>query len=460
MAKIVDPDFLNQGTEVIIDTTARTIALIETGALTSDGVSLKAVYSFIKEEWRYDSTLIKFPFPFTPITDEQFELFNDWDFLDSTSELLIRDGGWAVVSGGSSTKEFMNLTTLGSFQDSNSDTAYYIQFADQTAVTETYLPGEVNQGIQIYGDAQNGNFDYRDYFKIFLREQEKIYDSYNLLTEQDLSILTYRKYALPLSNSLDANISASDEDIEGDVGAAYSTITVTYYSAVQNKTIGSGTYPFHVIIDASDLQKEYVYEKVQYLLRQAEDIDEGSDFPYVWGTVTDELVEFIGSDLYTKLTSYGGVFIENHHVDDENNLYFVDDNGVTRFYPYVATGAIQFNANLKGDSDAYFWMFFKTNPSGNFGTAQAIIVEDASDSTDNLIMGLVGGQDEYQYTFDYDNNTQGGRSIGPADVTVVAIGLNTAQYVVNDTVTITRTKGNNISLVAPLERNYENPAGP
>jgi len=453
MAKIVDPDLLNQGTEVIIDSTAKTIALLHAGNLNDDGVSLKAVYSFIKEEWRYDATLIPILFPFTPITDEQFELINGWDFLDTTSELLVRDGGWAVTSGGTTQKQFFNLTTLGSFNDSNSDQAYYIQEADQTNVIYTHLTGEVNQAIQFY---YYGNYDYSDYFKIFLREQGKTYDSYDLLTEQNLTELTYRKYALPLSNATDANISASDNDIETDTGAAYSTITVTYYSAVQNKTIGGASYPFHVIINAAGLSKTYVYEKIQYLLRQAEDIDSGANFPYVWGTVTDELLEFVGADLYTKLTSYGGVFIENHNVDDENNLYFRDDNDVIRYYPYVATGTISFNDNLQNDADAYFWMFYTTNPAGNYGTADAVIVESATDSTANEIAGLIGGATSYPYTFDYDNNAQGGRTPATnADVTIVAIGLNTAQYV-STTGTITRSKGNNFSLVAPLERNYAN----
>ena len=456
MAKIVDPDDLNQGTEVTIDTTALTITLNKAGNLSDDGVSLKALYSFIKEEWRYDATLIKYPFPMIPITDEQFEFYNGWDLYDSTSELLIRDGGWAVTSAGSSTKEFMNLTTLGSFQNSAADTAYYIQASDQTAVVETFLTGEVNQAIQIFADAANGDYNYRSFFKIFLREQGKTYDSYNLLSEQNLSTLTYRKYALPLSNALDANISASDSNIETDTGATYSAITVSYYSTAQTKTgFTTGSANFHVVIDAGSQARAYVYEKIQYLLRQDADIDSGSDFPYVWGKVADELLEFVGSDLYTKRQANGwGVFIDNINADDTNNLYFVDDAGNTVFYPYVATGSIVFNDNLQGDDDAYFWMFF-TNAGGNaFGTDDAIIVDDA---TNVAISGLVGGASSYSFTFDYDNNVQGGRSSGtPAPVTVVAIGLETAQYVINDTSTITRTKGQAISLVAPLERNYAN----
>jgi len=56
-----------------------------------------------------------------------------------------------------------------------------------------------------------------------------------------------------------------------------------------------------------------------------------------------------------------------------------------------------------------------------------------------------------------DGNDQGGRTAGTdADVTIVAIGLDSAQYVLTSG-TITRATGQSFSLVAALERNYANP---
>lgn len=63
MPLITDPDDLNQAVEVIFDTALKTITLNIAGNLSADGVTLKSLYSFTKEEWRTDSTLIKFPFP-------------------------------------------------------------------------------------------------------------------------------------------------------------------------------------------------------------------------------------------------------------------------------------------------------------------------------------------------------------------------------------------------------------
>ena len=100
--------------------------------------------------------------------------------------------------------------------------------------------------------------------------------------------------------------------------------------------------------------------------------------------------------------------------------------------------------------DRVYRMFF----TSGFGTGSAILVDD-NDGLD--ISDTLGGASSVSFTFDYDGNTQGGRTAGTdANVTVVAIGLDTAQYVAAEG-TITRATGQNISLVAPLERNYSNP---
>jgi hypothetical protein len=71
--------------------------------------------------------------------------------------------------------------------------------------------------------------------------------------------------------------------------------------------------------------------------------------------------------------------------------------------------------------------------------------------------GNVDGSASIIWTYDYDGNSQrGAASTGTdAPITVVAIGLSTAQYV-NAQGNIARSKANAVSLVAPLERNYSN----
>ena len=455
MAKIIDPDNLEltlgaqTSQEIVISTSARTIEITSAGTsnIDSDGVTLQCVYSFLKEEWKSNSELIKYPFPFISITEEQFELVDSWNWATSDTLKYIKDGGWALKDvNGVSLEEYMNITTLGSFNDSDVDTAYYIQQLSGDAPIDTYFTGEVNQAIKIYGSSAYDDFDYRDYFKVFLREQAKNYDEYDLLTAQNLTTLKYKKYTLPLSNSLDTKITHSDAVIAS--ASPYTSITIEYYTSAQPRDIGTGTYYFNKIIDGNNATKEQIYEKIQYLLRQNIDIDSGSGV--VSGSTADKLLTFIGDTLRTSV----GVYIDNFAATDTNSLIFTDTSGTERTFPYVAAGSIVFNENLISDSDAYYWMYF-TDANGNqFGTTSAILVED----NNNLaISGAVSGQSQITFDFDYDNNVQGGRTSGTdAAVTVVAIGLQSAQYV-KTTSTITRSIANNISLVSSLERNYDNP---
>jgi hypothetical protein len=451
MAKITDPDDLNQGTEIVIeDTGSKTIQLLVAGNLSTDGVSLRTVYSFLKEEWKDDPDLIKFPFPMIAITEEQFEMVNGWDWADTTTRELIRDGGWALKdSGGVSEEEWMNVTTLGSFDDPNTDLAYYLQInSGSSAPTDFVYTGPVNEAVKIYGDVTHGNFDYRGFFKPFLREYAKTYDSYSLLSEQGITALTYKKYALPLSNLDDIKVTHDDTATSGS--QPYVDITISFFDTPFQRTIGVGTYDFDILIDspAAEADAEEIYERVQYLLRQASDINSGSGGGVRRGEVTDELLSFVGNTLVTA----DGVYIDGFQPADTNRIQFYDTGGTLREFPFVATGRITFNQYLQADADAYYWMFYNSG-SGAYGGPNAIIVQD---SDDQEIKGLISAAAYADFDYDYDFNDQGGLGGGnPKPVIVVAIGLEDAQFV-SATMTIQATTTNNVSLVSALERNYEN----
>ena len=458
MAKIIDPDNLNQNVEVVFITGSKTIELVKTGNLSTDGVSLQTLYSFIKEEWKNDANLIKYAFPMLSITSEQFELINGWNFSGSTADpsasaYLVRDGGWAVVDPitGVNSEEWANITTLGSFDAPSTDLAYFLQQDEAIAgfgvatPTDFQLPGQVNQAVQLY---LTESFDYRDFFTIYLREQGKTYGIYDLLTEQNLTALTYRKYAMPLSNGTDLKITNSDSNIS--TLTPYTGMSITYYTASQGRTIGVGTYQFDVIIDGNSGTAEQIYEFVQWSLRQTTDIDADAS-SQKRGDIAAELLAFIGDTLRTET----GVYIDNFLAVDTNRLEFFDTGSVLRTFPYVAAGTIFFNSNLSSDSDAIFRLFFTSGSAGEWGTETAIIIEDNST---NPIAGLVNGSSSLAFDYDYDNNIQ---RVSPgagtdAPYTAVAIGLGTAQYVVT-TGTITRSTANTVNFVSSLERNYLNP---
>jgi len=623
MALITDPDNLNQGVEVDFDTSLKTITLNQAGNLSTDGVTLQALYSFCKEEWKTDSALIPVEFPFVPITDESFELVEGWDFNNDASRYLIRTGGWTVKNTSNQvTQKWAGVIGLGTIEAN--DQLYYEQ---GVGATNVQLLGQINQAVQVIDDPNgDGNFadgfDRTNEFTIFVREQGQTFGSANL-TSIGVSALDSQAYRFPISTASDSKITATDNTIDttapytdatnqftatdisftspstistagavdfsgltagdiivvtsvsgandgfyevstanattitvvtsdittetagaaGSVTVAQSLMSITYYASPQAVTISGTSYNFGVIIDAAGGTAEEVYEFVQRTLRR--NIDINSESTEVIGKTTDELLRFVGDDLKIAEAVSGvasvnpagggtGVYIENFQAADTNRLFFVDNTGATVQYDFVAVTTLTFNANLSGDTDAIYRVFFTTNPGGNYGTSSAVIVHandnvqstDISfDSTADTIttagavdfgifaagdyihvenstsndgyykvstvttvtnpndtitvdttfagipategagatvdvtqaaMGDISGASSIQFDFNYDNNQQGGRTQATnAPITVVAIGLQTGQFVSTET-TIERTVTNSASLVAPLERNYEN----
>ena len=445
MALIVDPDQLNQGTEITFNAAAKTIALAATGNLSADGVTLKCVYSFAKEEWKNDAALIKFPFPFTPITDEQFELKDGWNWLNDTTRYLVRTGGWAVVDTAGVTQEmWAGVVTLGSLETGTQ--VYFNQSGG--AATNFQLTGAVNQAIQIF---DKDVFDHRASLTLFARKQGDSFAQSNLAAI-GVTGMSYQVYRFPLATSSDLKISRGDTAI---AGAPYNGITITYHSSNFARTIGSTSYNFNVEINGAGQAIADIYERIQYELRLASDIDDGSGS--VTGNTASDLLFFLGDTLKGR----EGVYITNFASGDINNiLHDPIGAGVDVAFPFTASLTLEFNANLVADSAAVYRVFFTNDDAGDnsgrdFGTGNAILVKNASNAD---MSGNVGGAATVALSYDYDANVQrGSASIGDdAPVTVVAIGLTTGQYV-SATGTITRATTNSIALVAPLERNYVNP---
>lgn len=452
MPKIIDPDLLVVGTELTLDTAAKTFTLNVAGNLSNEGVSLQALYSKFKELW-LTQTYQPFPFPIYCIDAEagKFQFgtdganFSGWAPANDETRNLLKDGGWEEYSaGGDLSRVYVGIVTLG--EVGATDQLYY-QRTIAGSSNNFVFTGPVNEGVQVFGDLTNGDFDERGFFKVFARIQGKTY-SQSDLTSIGETQTGPRKLTFAVQNATDLNITESDATISST--APYTGIVVTYYGVDQNKTIGGGSYPFSVIINGNGATAEQIYEKVQYLLRQNSDIDVGAGS--VIGKTADALLSFVGNTLVTS----PGVFIENFNANDTNRIEFFDKNGIKRTFPFVAAGTLAFNTNLVADTAAVYRMFFKTLPgAGNdYGESGAITVNDASG---NPIAGTISGLGELPFDFAYDSNVQGGRTAGTdAAVVVISIGKNSGKFVSTE-YAITRSTGQRVSLVAEKERSYTNP---
>jgi hypothetical protein len=449
MAKITDPDDLNVGTELSLDTSAKTFTLNVAGNLVAkDGVTLNALWAKFIDLWN-TGTYQPYDFPMNVFDARSGQYvfgqdpggaYNGWKPANDATRQMLRDGGWSEYSAaGVLNRQYVGLVALASGFPAGAQ-FYYQRAVGGAAINFTFTDAP-NEGVQVYGDAANGNFDTRTYFKLFCREYNYTYDDAVLGDVGESGTGPY-KVALPISVGSDLKITAADGAMSG---APYSSIDIEYFGSDQNKTIGGGSYPFRVIIDntTANATLEQIYTKVQYLLRQTGDIDTGGGT--VAGKTANALCYFVGDTLYTTQ----GVFIDGVIAADLNRVVFLDQNSVARSYPFASAGTLNFNGVLVG---GYYRMYFTTLPgAGNdYGESGAVTVDDNSAAD---IAGTVSGA-SIAFTFDYDGNVQGGRTAGTdAAVTVVAGNPGTAKPVVA-TGTISRSKGISITLTAEADRAY------
>ena len=449
MAKIVSKSLLNSGVEVTIDEPGRTFTLNVAGNLVAkDGVSLQALYSFFSDQWalatRQDS-----PFPMNALDALSGQYYfgvdaggnySGWKPANDTTRQMLRDGGWREYSSaGVLQREYVGIVGLGTV---SSGAQLYYQKVDGGAAANFTFTDQCNEGIQIFGDAANGNFDSRDYFRGYVREYAKKYKDSGL-SDTGKTATGANIVNVLLSNEDDLKIQADDATMSG---APYSGITVAYYTANQTRSIGGSNYNFKIIVAGNGATLEQIYTKLQYLLRQATDINTGGTAGAKTGKIQSALCYFVGDTLVTGTS----VYIDNIQTADSNRIEFYDDTNTKRTNPYTAAGTMTFNSVLVGAGSSYRLMYTAPAGAGNdYGEAGAITVKNAAnvDITGTISSGSIG------FDFDYDNSTAGGTAGTDKAVTLIGIRPGYGKFAVA-TGTLSRSKGISLSLVGEQDRVY------
>jgi hypothetical protein len=209
------------------------------------------------------------------------------------------------------------------------------------------------------------------------------------------------------------------------------------------RTINSVAYPFHWRLFANGGTLSQVFQFLQRELRRATDIDGGNGTKR--GDITDLLMTYVSPNGVTI-----DLFPDNLSTSESNNVAYKDVTGDSRTNAFLVGITFDVNANLISSAIKRLVAYFTSVPSGDFGTNNAVIVDDAG----AVDMDYTVITADIQTTFDYTNNAQGGRTPGTdAAITVVAIGTDLAQHILV-TALITQTNSIVIAVAPVLERNY------
>lgn len=442
MTKIISRLSLNVGVELIIDENAKTYELVEDGNLIAkDGVTLQALYGKFVDLWA-TSDYQDSPFPMNALDALSGQYLigidaggnpNGWKPLNDSTRQMQRDGGWEEYdTDGNLTRVYSGIVGLGSV---NQGAQIYYQAQSGDAPTNFTFDDQVNQGVQVYGDVDNGDFDKRVFMKSFVREQGKKYSDSVLA---DTGKIATGAYIVNMLLSNEDDLSISDDDSQMSL-PPYDNINVSYYTTPVSRSIGGVGYDFDVVIDGNNATLEQIYTKVQYLLRQDTDID--VNLSGINGKTADLLCGFVGDTLETTL----GVYVDNIQSADSNRINFKDTNGVLRSNPFESAGILTFNAVMVGAGSSYRLMY-----SDEYGTENAITVLDANGVP---ITGVITDA-SIDFTFDYDNDTIGGAAGTDKNVTLIGIRPNSSKFAVSTGV-LTQSKAISLGLVAEADRAYE-----
>lgn len=158
---------------IFFDTAASLIYLVEQNGLDADGAEMNTIYSFTKEEWKDDQFLKQFAFPMFAVDLDagKYQVGtngatpNGWAFaadntVDGTirTRKLIRKGGRTELdSSGNLLRVFTSIVTLGTFEDSANDTAYYTLGTDVSTNNsfDFDFAGPVDECILVYEEIGN-----------------------------------------------------------------------------------------------------------------------------------------------------------------------------------------------------------------------------------------------------------------------------------------------------------------
>ena len=462
MAKIISQADLIVGTNLTIDEPTRTITLNAGGALNAkEGVTLQALYSKLVSLWA-TSTYQDSPFPMYAIDalSGQFQIgtdgstFSGWKFSNvdtNATRNMLRDGGWSEFdAGGVLLQQFAGFIGLGGLTPVITVQPYY-HLAPTDAATDFPFTDQFNVGVKVFGNAANGNFDKRTYAKTFAREYGKKFKS-SILADTGATATGANKQNFLVSNEDDLKITGLLGAVQATAdsamsGAPYSGITVAYYTADQTRSIAGSNRNFKIIIEGNGGTLEQIYAKVQYMLRQATDINTGGTGGTKLGKIQDELLRFVGDTLVTSQS----VYIDDVLSADSNRVEFYDDTNTLRINNFTSSGTLNFNSVLVGAGSSYRLMYTSPTGAGNdYGEAGAITVNNAAGTP---ITGTIGAA-SVAFDFDWNGNVQGGYSGSTSrPVTLVAIRPGSGKFAVA-TGTITQSKGISLSVTAEQDRVY------
>jgi len=382
-----------------------------------DGVRFEAIYAFENQERAADESLRLYD----RWTGGTFKAGGAYNFvsgkLPSTDpdRQIIRGSGWNELDlAGSPTRIYFGNRGLSNIYPGSQP---YYQLGFHSQAIDYAKVGQIDEAVQVYGDALNGNFDSRSYEAVSVRTYGNTHDRKE--TTNDLGITElggyYTGFAIDESTHLTTNeIDHPFADVSTVPAGVWANMELNYIGIPVAKTgefadeTGSREFSWELINnDGANLDQMIAWldafateptKEADGLGVNLGHLGKNADTWYYYDA-TGTIITRSGVDPSTE-----GLYLNNIPSFDQQRVVMTDDSGALKDYAFTVAIEADIGSAAKADANAWFHSFF----AAAYNTAGAITVED---KTNIEIKGLASSADlsnKIIKSFDYNGDTLGG----------------------------------------------------
>lgn len=192
---------LTYGVNCIVNTSLKTVSV-------TSSVTVQNLYAALIEFWRAESALRNIKFPVVTNGPNSFTFIDGWEITSGSFQYLSRDGV-RFTSGGVVTATWAAIKVEG---DLTGLQAEYQQVIG-SAATNAQNTGQVDQLIQVYGDASHGDFDYTNY--LYIKYQDNGYYESGINVAAQFGTLEDQLYTVAIQPTAIADFTTGDPAITG-----------------------------------------------------------------------------------------------------------------------------------------------------------------------------------------------------------------------------------------------------
>jgi hypothetical protein len=346
-----------------------------------DGVRLEAGYAFENQERRNSAGVLRGQDRFIQGTFKfggAYEFVNGRTPANDATRKLFRGSGWRELTGAVVNRIYFGPKGLGAIVGTSIPSYQPSQYGSSVDFTKL---GNIDEAIQVFGDAANGNFDNTlssHYFSI--RTYGKNYDRIDTLGTLGITELGGYSSGAALSESDHLTTSegayALADVYGGSQIAPWDGMTLEKLSSAQVETGFAGA-DGNFTWTLNNTGAGSLFECVAYLdaIAQADAVVttgtaslNGKDYD-VWYdyTATGKIRPITGAD------DGLGVFIEGLTGADKQLVSYLDNGDVICVYPVFTAVSIEFGQGAIDDPLAWFNLF----TASTYNTATPVDYDDA-----------------------------------------------------------------------------------